>query len=261
MSRTWKFSDLEFMAQWETLKQDYLPDPFVYTCRTWSNEDYVREKADALARVRRARDRSFDDALEAVAYPDIRIVAESWDECEPQRLDRLIRLHGVRQGERGYVVSELAGESFWHSGGFTVTECDAVDLAAAVVRALPEVAGGSRAEVVLSTRDEGAELDYFYGRSHVLESFDRSGADHSTSFLDLPTSRVGTIDVIQGRSRFGPRGITRHRLEWRDVRDDGRYVIDDRTPPVAVGADASRLIGTINSRVAAVIRAIKDEWV
>ncbi|MFE9326905.1 ESX secretion-associated protein EspG [Nocardia sp. NPDC052278] len=261
MNRTWKFTDLEFIVQWEALKQDYLPEPFVYTCRTWVNEDYVREQQDALARLRHSGDRSFDEVLDVLAFPDLRIVAEGYDPAEPWQPDVPVRLHGVRRGDRGYVFSELSGETYWHSGGFTITECDAVDLAGAIVRALPEVEPGRRATVVLSTQDEGDGLDYSLGRSVVHDSFEDTIADRSAEFLALPTSCSGTIDVIQGWSRFGPRGITRHRLQWRDIRDDGRYAIDDQNPPVARAIDAKNLTAMINTRVAEVVRAIKDERV
>ncbi|MEU0503972.1 ESX secretion-associated protein EspG [Nocardia sp. NPDC005998] len=261
MNRTWNFTDLEFIAQWEALKQDYLPEPFVYTCRTWVNEDYIREQQDALARLRHSGDRSFDGVLEVLAFPDLRIVAEGYDPADQWNPNVQVRLHGVRRGDRGYVFAELSGETYWHSGGFTVTECDAVDLAGAIVRALPAVEPGRRADVVLSTQDQGDGLDYSLGRSAVHDSFDDSIADRSAEFLVLPISRIGTIDVIQGRSRFGPRGITRHRLQWRDLRDDGRYAIDDQTPPVARAIDAKHLTALINTRVAEVVRAIKDERV
>ncbi|MEU4342430.1 hypothetical protein AB0H00_14360 [Nocardia sp. NPDC023852] len=38
------------------------------------------------------------------------------------------------------------------------------------------------------------------------------------------------IGIEQGRLRFGPRGITRRALAWRDLADDGRYVITRGTP-------------------------------
>ncbi|WP_433195524.1 ESX secretion-associated protein EspG [Nocardia sp. CA-107356] len=261
MNRTWKYTDLEFIVQWEALEQDYLPEPFVYTCRTWVNEDYVAERNEAMDRLRRTGDRSFDSVLEVLAFPDLRIVAEGYDPADPWNAQAPVRLHGVRRGDRGYVFSELCGETYWHSGGFTANACDAVDLAGAIVRALPQVEPGRRADVVLSTQDEGDGLDYSHGRSAVHDTFDDTVADRSTEFLALPSSCTGTIDVIQGRSRFGPRGITRHRLEWRDVRDDGRYAIDDQNPPVARSVDANKLVSMINTRVAEVVRAIKDERV
>jgi hypothetical protein len=197
--------------------------------------------------------------LDVLAFPDLRIVAEGYDGQDPWKPEVPVRLHGVRRGDHGYVFSELSGETYWHSGGFTVTECDPVDLAGVIVRALPDVGPGRSADVALSTRVERNDLDYSYGGSAVRDSFDDSVSDRSATFLALPASCVGTIDVIQGRSRFGPRGITRHRLEWRDVEEDGRYAIDDGNPPIAMATDAKRLTAMTNTRVAEVVRAIKDE--
>ena len=49
------------------------------------------------------------------------------------------------------------------------------------------------------------------------------------------------------------------RLGWRDRTDDGRYTIVGDSPAVAHGTDAARMINMINTEIAAVVSAIKDE--
>jgi hypothetical protein len=260
MNRTWELTDIEFVALWEAGNRDgRLPDPLMFTCRTPDPHEYYRQKCDAWERLRGSGARWFEPVMEAIARPDIRIVAEGYDGADPLQANVPARLLGVRRGDRGYVVSEMSGETWSHSGGFVIAECDAVGLAGTVVDTLPVVGPGRLSEVVLSTRQAGESLDYSYGRSSVLDSYDEPESTRSESFLTQPASCIGTIDVVQGTSRFGPRGITRYTMEWRDLIGDGRYMIDDAHPSVAVAVDSHGLVSMINYRVGGVIRAIKDE--
>lgn len=259
MNRTWKFTDLEFYALWFDAEGVGLPWPFYFTTDIADGDKFHAVKHDALLRVRQSLRGSFDEALEAIVHPDLLIATNGWDARTPRQPDTLVRLLAVRRGDRGYLVTQLPGETYCHAGGFTVAECDAVALAAAVVEALPKTDPGRLAEITLHASDRDDELDYSFGRSAVHDSFADSIAERAELFLTAPTHSRGTIDVVQGRSRFGPRGVIKYRLDWRDLADDGRYAIDDRNPPVAVPVDGKRLISMINVKVAAIVRAIKDE--
>lgn len=260
MNRTWKLTDTEFVVLWEATKRDdFVPHPFVFTCRTPDEHEYRRQKQQAWDELRRREDRWFEPVMAVLAEPDIRIVALGHDGADPWQSFVPARVLGVRRGDVGYVVSELSGETWSHSGGFTVTECDAINLADAVVRALPEAGPGAHSSIVLPSYDAGEALDYSYGRSSVRDTYDEPIAGRAQSFLAQPASCVGTIRVQQGHSRFGPRGIAEYRMRWRDVIDDGRYVIVDGQPPVANGVDAKGMVTAVNVGVAEVVRAIKDE--
>ncbi|MFE3442573.1 ESX secretion-associated protein EspG [Nocardia sp. NPDC059180] len=259
MNRTWEFSDTEFFVLWKSLRRGGLPFPLYYTGRTEDPERFKAELLAAQEELRRRLGSSFDSVLATIADPDLRIVVNGGDGREPREPKSLVRLIGVRSQNNGYLLKQLPGESYWHSGGFTVTEYEAVGLAHAVVAEMPEAKPGRQRDVVLPAERPGDELDHSYGGSAVHDSFDDSIAQRGAAFLATPAPSYGTIDVVQGFSIFGPRGITKHRLRWRDLEDDGRYVIGDETPPMARPADRKHLTNTINTRVAAVIRAIKDE--
>ncbi|MBF6247189.1 ESX secretion-associated protein EspG [Nocardia elegans] len=259
MNQTWKFTDLEFYALWYDSEREALPWPFFFATRTELDSVIRVEQAEALANARRTHGALCREVIEALVRPDLRIIASGRDGREPRKPAGLVRIHAVRRGDRGFVVNQLPGETFYHGTSFTVSECDAVALAEAVVRAMPDATPGRLADVTLAARADTEEFDYSYGRSAVQDSFDDSVAERAARFLAEPVQHQGSIEVIQGRSLFGPRGITRHRLEWRDLLDDGRYVVDDQHPPLAVAADRKRLISMINIRVAEVVRAIKDE--
>ncbi|WP_216911455.1 ESX secretion-associated protein EspG [Nocardia noduli] len=261
MSHSWKLTDLEFYALWFDAARETLPWPFFYATRTELASVFRVEQAEALDRAGRTLGPRARDLVDALVHPDLRIVASGADGREPRAPAGLVRIHAVRRADRGFVICQLPGETFYHGTSFTVLECDAVALADAVVRAIPEAVPGRLADITLSARPEAEELDYSFGRSAVHDTFDGSVAERAARFLDVPLKSRGTLEIEQGRSLFGPRGMTRHRLEWRDLEDDGRYLVDDQHPPLAVAADRARLISMINIRVAAIVRAIKDERV
>ncbi|NNH71884.1 ESX secretion-associated protein EspG [Nocardia uniformis] len=260
MTRSWQFEDLEFVVLWEQLAKDFLPEPFVFLSKTPLYYDYLREKRETAERLSGMRDGYFADVLKFVVNPDIRIVVNGWDGRDRERADGRIRMLAARKGGRGFLITQLPGETHSHGGGFTVSECDPLALPDVVVGALPTAEAGALGEIPLTAPAATCdEIDYDYGRSPVgVVSEERVGA-LSTRFLRTTPQVMGTIDVIQGESLFGPRGISRHRLEWRDLPDSGRYAIGHAAPWKAVSVDSARLISMINVRIADVIRVIKAE--
>ncbi|MFE7741441.1 ESX secretion-associated protein EspG [Nocardia sp. NPDC057455] len=259
MTHTWKFTDLEFVVLWEDFGEVGLPRPFSFTSRTPLWDDYLAEKARTRAALLASSTPARKEMLDDLYRPDIRLRVLGFDGRDYTNVANNVRLMAARRADRGYLVTQLPGETVGHSGGFAVTECAALELADAVVRALPEADSGKRADIVLADENEDQDLDYGYGASAVHDSFQGSVHDRSADFRSAPAERFGFIDVIQAHSMFGPRGMTRHRLKWRDLVDDGRYLIDDGHPPVATAADGRRLVSMINARIAEVVRAIKDE--
>ncbi|WP_225726877.1 MULTISPECIES: ESX secretion-associated protein EspG [unclassified Nocardia] len=261
MNNTWNFTDIEFAALWEQLAEQFLPAPFSYLTETESYDEHEREKAAARQRVRATLDDAFDGVLEALAQPDIRLVVTGSD-ADPDNPAGLIRLLAARRGDRGYLAKQLPGKTIWHSGGFVVTECDPLRLADIVVAELPRTNAGRQDHVVLIEPEErdDDDFDYAYGRSKVnADAIENSFRSRSLAFHSTPVDSVGLIEIVQGRSRFGPRGITRYHLGWRDLVGDGRYVTVFDTPPVAVAADGGRMTALLNAEIIKVVRTIRDE--
>ncbi|MEG8180157.1 ESX secretion-associated protein EspG [Nocardia terpenica] len=259
MNRTWRFTDIEFFVLWDSLKEGPLPPPLVFTSRTPLHDDFVRELVETQDALRSRVDSSFDEVLEVLLHPDIKIVVDGWDGADADDPKRCVRQYAARKGDRGYVVTQLPGETIWHSGGFVITETEAIALADAVVAALPEAEPGRQSGIVLADADGGDELDYSYGRSAVADSFEESAPGRAARFLRAPAVTIGTIAVVQGWSRFGPRGIVRREIGWRDIEEDGRYAIAPDTSSAVVGVTTDRLRTMINTEIAVVVGAIKDE--
>lgn len=258
MLRSWSFTDLEFLVLWEQLGEEFLPDPLTFTSRTrWWN-DHLANKARAREHLQ-GRDPDFGEVLHALRRPDVRVEVHGWDGRDRAVAEASIRLYAVQSGEAGFLVTQKPGESVRHSAGFTVTEHWATELAEAVVASLPDTAAGCGRDVVLAEAEDTEDIDFGFGLSPAHESLEGTVVDRAADFLAVPAPSMGTIDIVQGRSRFGPRGITRHRIEWRDLEDDGRYVITGEHPPVAAPADRRRMVSTLEAHLSEVALVIADE--
>jgi len=263
MSAHWTLTDLEFVALWRESNDDALPMPLVYTSKTTLEEDHRRELRSARDRIRSEYGPEMDLIFDAINHPDLRIAAYGCVNIPADDPKNWLRLLAVRRYDNGFLINQLPGETLWHSGGFTITPCEAVRLADVVAAELPECPRGSRGNVELTTLtpDDAAEtdMDYSYGRSRIdFNQLDNSPTRRTQEFLAVPSLSAGVIEIEQGTSTFGPQGIARRQLEWRDLEDDGRYIIDGH-PPTATAADAARVKELINVEISVVIQSIREE--
>lgn len=258
MNRTWTFTDLEFLVQWQELREDFLPRPFMFTTRTRSNDEHMREQRETLARLRSSMDRSFRGVLEEIARPDIQIIVRGLIDPGPDELVQERRLHAARRGEHGYLVKYLPDPDDDRSGRYTITECDPFGLADAVVAELEQAPAGRKSHMQLPTKHTELQDQ---NESMLWDSFESPDTEAGKQFLKAQLTSIGGIEIIQGTSRFGPRGRVSRYLEWRDVVDDGRYLIVPDNPPVVRGVDAKRMVSLINTEIAVVVQAIRDERV
>jgi len=262
MNRRWRFDDLEFVALWNERNGDVLPPPLLFTSRTPRLVDYERELAEARQRLAIAADSVLHGVLDAVGRPDVRIVVNGIDDRNPERPGSHIRLLAILCRGHGYLMKQEMGETIWHSAGFTVTECAPQGLADAVVAELPETGAGRLGDIRLIESLSGHDgMDYSYGRPPWRGSFDDTVEEQSHQFHTASSASAGMVEVIQGRSRFGPRGISRHLLHWKDIDNDGRYVVASEHRQVAVAADSKRCAAMINTGIAMVVKALEDDYV
>jgi len=260
MSHRWTFGDLEFVVLWDSVEEDFLPRPLVFTSRTPLHEDYLRERAELHRRLQATTDPEVYEVLDVVARPDIRLVVRGVDAADQQNPKRSIRLLAARRGDRGYLLTQIPGETVNHSGGYTIAECDALDLAQVVVDQLPEQPAGDSARIALPTAADGdGAVDHSFGRSDLWDSFEDPSHHAADKFLQAPLDAIGRIEIAQGVSTFGPRGRKVRQVEWRDLLDDGRYLISGEKSPVAIGVDDKKMVSLINNEIAIVVRAIRDQ--
>ncbi|RJO75100.1 ESX secretion-associated protein EspG [Nocardia panacis] len=256
---SWRLTDLEFAAAWAELREDYMPSPLTYSAHTGDHDEHERQMFRARAELRdRLGAEEFPYLLREIAHPDIRVSVRGLNGRDAENPNGCVRVLATRKGSRAFLIEQHMGGTIWAATGFTITEYPAPDLAAAIVAALPTAAAGRQPDVVLDDpRDSG--LDYEYSQSMVYDNFEDGISARATWFDNATVETVGTIELAQAYSRFGPRGITRHTLHWRDLADDGRYAIVGDHPTVAVGANAKRMVSLINSGLITLVRAIRDD--
>ncbi|MEV0299051.1 ESX secretion-associated protein EspG [Nocardia sp. NPDC050710] len=251
MSRTWEFTDLEFNLLCEEVRQGELPAPFVFTSRTRLADDYEREKLEVHQQLRARFDHELDAMAGAIARPDIFIVAHAWDDQDFDNPQARTRVHAVRQRARGYIITQRPGETLMHAGGFDAVECDPHTLAQTVLGLLPQCNAGSLDDIQLALpTSEPTIVDQ--GPSSGVSDNDDTDDDtiRSDAFFATPAVSTGIVKVLQGRSKYGPRGRIEAGMLWRDLPDDGRYVMPlDHPAPVATAMSSDRLTEWVREQI------------
>lgn len=246
----YEFSDVEFQVLCERYRGGSMPSPMVFTSRTRFLDDYQRELAEVRTELARRLDAGFESVFAPLADPDLFIVSHTWCDADMDNPDKRIRVHGARRDRRACLVIQQPAETIYHSNGFTLIECEPEELPALVVAELPDYEEGQGPDVQIVL--DPAEPDpYESPRSGAFDSFEESVESRSLAFLSRPAEWSSAIKVLQGRSKYGPRGIAEATLLLRDLPLDGRYLIELDTPePRATGATAKYLIDRIERRVA-----------
>ncbi|MCX4093072.1 ESX secretion-associated protein EspG [Nocardia sp. alder85J] len=258
MSVTWNLTDAELVVAWERLFEERLPAPLCALMREHYADEYRRMADRTWDAMWERHDGSLQDALGRVAHADVRVLTHSVDPADQENSAARVRVLGARQGAVAVLIRQLPGETMWHSSGFVITMGPAERLAGAVVGALPPRAPGRLPDTPLVSSPDRSDTDHWYGRSEVLDDYVELER-RSTAWLNLPIEVLGVVETFQGSSIFGPRGITKHRIFWRDLVEDGRYAIADTATPVAVAADPHRLAAMIGADIAKVLQTVEDE--
>ncbi len=81
----------------------------------------------------------------------------------------------------------------------------------------------------------------------------------SAAFFGTPATATGIVEVLQGRSKFGPRGRAESGVLWRDLPGDGRYVMPlDDPAPVATGMSAGRLTAWVDREIERILTRMEE---
>ncbi|MCM6776171.1 ESX secretion-associated protein EspG [Nocardia sp. CDC159] len=250
---TWRYTDLEFVVLWERYSDLPFPSPLLYTSRFSRQDDYEREKRRIWEQLCDRVPTEVVWAIGTLGRPDVCVTAQGWCDQDVENPDKHIRISAARSAVAGYVVTQLPGETRWHSGGYTIAECPARQLAATLVAALPEVAAGSRPNIPIV---QPGGIDPY----KLFDDSRDTPETRSRRFLELPAATTGRIRVRQGRSKFGQRGIAEQVFSWRDLADDGRYVIAEGDDRVAVGTGPQRLIRILDEAIEAMVTRLETHW-
>ncbi|WP_327143718.1 ESX secretion-associated protein EspG [Nocardia sp. NBC_01327] len=236
----WEFTDVEFKVLCNRYRSGAMPSPFLYLSRTPLLDDYLRELAEIGDALDERLEPGFAAVFDTVARPEVFVGMHGWRDSDIDNPKTHLRVHGVRSGRRACVLTQQPGETVDHGGAVTLIECEPEELPGLLVAQLPEVEAGRLPEISIVT--EPPEPDpYANSRSAAFDSFDDTTESRSLTFLSTPAELTGALQVLQGRSKYGPRGIAESTVVWRDLPGDGRYLIDLDSPArSAVGVTTRR---------------------
>ncbi|AYF77049.1 ESX secretion-associated protein EspG [Nocardia yunnanensis] len=221
----WDFSDDEFIVLCNRYLDGDVPFPLTYTSRHRYEDDERRALSEVSERLGTGLFAEIKPVFEILADPDLVIAAHARHDDDLDNPALRIRVHAARRGRRAVLVTMKPGETIYHSGGFTLTECEPEELPALVVAQLPATDAGGGPVVPLLSEPE--ERDPFEVRqSLAFDSFEETSESRSAAFWAASAEWNGFIRVRQGRSIYGPRGVMDSLLAWRDLRLDGRYLFE-----------------------------------
>jgi hypothetical protein len=256
----WKFTALEFLVLCERYSAGPMPEPLLFESDEMvMTADLDRRKRMVWEELQQRLDGSFDGVIEVLRSPEVSVQAFSWDEHDQDDRDMVLRLHAVRAGALGFVFEQAPGKLTFDSPMVVVTECDPYALAVAVVRALPNVEAGRLPDIPIVT-DPVEHIAPSWGASFVRDDIEDRPVYRTQRFFQQRADLTGSITVVQGRSKYGPRGIHQTNLLWRDVTDDGRYVISLDESPIAVATGRQQLARRIQREIDYLMDRLETHW-
>ncbi|MFF3566702.1 ESX secretion-associated protein EspG [Nocardia jiangxiensis] len=259
MSLSWTFTGIEFQVLCEKYRGGEMPDPLFWTLDEHMTIDKSAAlKADVWQELRAKWDPSWDSMIDVMCAPEIYIRLHGWDERDMDNGKKNIYIHFARSGAQAFKFEQKPGKTYWHTDGYIVTECDPRSLASEVVRSLPPTEAGSLSSTPIII--DPAEHVGHGGGSFFKDDDEDPPAVASTKFFNMPASKTGTLRVVQGRSKFGPRGIQETKLLWRDVIGDGRYVMNMDDSPVAVGIGRNAFANKIQQQIDNLMERLDTHW-
>lgn len=252
----WTLTDLEYKVLCDTRFFGLVPSMFSITSRIPYMDEYEREWRRARAELESREDSAFEAIVDAMVLPEVLIGGEVWEDGDFDNPKKRVRFYAGRLGSRGFMVTQIPGETLDHAEGFTITACDPRGLGEAVAALTPAAEPGRHGPIELDISGTGDRPRT--GGSMIADDDDDNGLT-SSAFFDLPATHCGTIRLTQGRSKFGPRGRLSVALLWRDLAGDGRYVMPLEDPaPIATGMGSAGLIEWIDVETEHILERMND---
>ncbi|AHH15729.1 putative espG family protein [Nocardia nova SH22a] len=257
MSR-WTLTDLEFKVLCDTRFFGLVPAMFSITSRIPYMDEYEREWRRTRAELESRGDSAFEAIVDTMVLPEVLVGGEVWEDADFDNPRKRVRFYAGRLGSRGFLVTQIPGETLNHAEGFTITSIDPRALGDTVVRLLPPAEPGRRGPIEIDV-DGGVGGRAPSSGSMVADDDDDDYGLTSSVFFDIPADHCGTVRLTQGRSKFGPRGRISVARLWRDLPGDGRYVMPLEDPaPVAIGMGSAGLSDWIDTEAELILERMGD---
>ncbi|MCM6788592.1 ESX secretion-associated protein EspG [Nocardia sp. CDC159] len=260
MEETLTFTGIEFQALCDRHRDGVLPNPFVFTTdEPMMSHEYEQATREAVDGLERRFGSALHGLVEVLCAPEVFVRVRAWDERDMDNPQKWALMHVARRGTRAYVLRQLPGKTLSRSGGFTATECDPRGLAVTVVDALPKAPPGNGGSIPLVIDPAQHTVPPGTG-SFFRDDEEDSDVQRTQKFFQKRAKSTGSIIVVQGRSKYGPRGIHESKMMWRDVVGEGRYVMTLDDSPIAVPTSRKQLIERIQTDIDNLMERIGSHW-
>ncbi|MBU3068005.1 ESX secretion-associated protein EspG [Nocardia sp. NEAU-G5] len=262
-----RLTSLELVVLWEMLSDDSLPFPLMHWPEQQYEQDYIRAKRETADRLvgkppfHAPRGWESVDLMrlwKAAVNPDILIRAAGEAPGDETDMSAVTRVVGLRREGFAVVLVQHPGETIDRGGNVDVYQTDVVGLAKAVIERLPRVERGKHAEIPLPPR-EPEPMEYSYGASPVLNSSADPTRQRADRWFRAKATQVGELRIEPGSGVHWIQERNGFLVHWRDVADDGRYLIEPKPSPVAVAVDDNAFEIFVNQRIAALVRRIRED--
>lgn len=251
---TWNLTDLEFKVLCDQYVGGELPTPFTFTSDIRELDEFERACLTTRQDLARRMDRDLEIIIDTLSAPTVAVGAQAWDDADFDNPEKWTLVHAGRRGSRAYVAVQKPGRTLDHAGGFTISSCDPRGLGDAVMAHMPAAVAGSRGPIAIELEPESAGFGF-----GSLVADEESRGFPSARFLAVPAESTGVVQVVQGRSMYGPRGITRGGRLWRDLPGDGRYVMElHHAAPTAVGMSGAGLSEWVDGEIERILERMDD---
>ncbi|MQY19075.1 ESX secretion-associated protein EspG [Nocardia macrotermitis] len=251
-----RLTSFETVVLWELMSRERLPFPLVHWPTQQYEDDYIRAKKETAERLLAYLPEDAMQLWEAAVNPDIVIWAAGEPSADETDMSLVTRVVGLRREGYAVVLVQQPGETIERGGDVDVYETDVVGLARSVIEHLPKVGRGKRGEVqILPEEPDGS--DAHHDGSPVLDSNDQT-QQRSDRWRRAKAIQFGDLKVEPGKGAHWIQDRSGYLIRWRDLVDDGRYVIEAKPDPVAVPVDDEGFETVVNRRVADLVRRIRE---
>jgi hypothetical protein len=260
VNQQWNFTGIEFQVMCDKYRGGSMPDPLDYTLdEPMTIDESARLKEKVWEELQARWDPTWDALVDVMCAPEMYIRIHGWDEMDQENGDKNLYLHFARSGAQAFSFVQRPGKSFWHTNGFTVTEIDPRGMANAVVNSLPEVPAGRLPNTPMIL-DPAEHIGHGGSSFFKDDDDDEPAAQVSAKFWQMRAALTGSVWVVQGRSKYGPRGIRETKMMFRDIIGDGRYLMTMDDSPVAVGTSATEFVRRIQKDIDNLMDRLETHW-
>ncbi|MEV0433797.1 ESX secretion-associated protein EspG [Nocardia sp. NPDC050413] len=260
MTRTWEFTDTEFYVLWQRLVRTAMPRPLTFVTEVEDSNEFEQRKHEAWQRLSDMLDGELHTAIDVLAKPQVYVRLRGWNDRASLDPKYMIKARAARSGARGYLVYQKPGITSWHSSGYTLVECGPHGLTEAILERMPALDAG-KSGIIPLVGGQVEQPDFEPRSSLIFDEADTGLATRSAAFFETEAERTGLIEILQNQSMFGSRGMERDILLWRDLPDDGRYVIElPRENPTATPMTRADLADKIDRSIDRLLARVESHW-